>query len=60
MPGWCETCDRRVDGEACEVCGGAVVEPERMRLDWKWRFFGVSTVIYLIWRLYQLIHWLTS
>jgi uncharacterized paraquat-inducible protein A len=56
---WCENCDRPVEGETCEVCGADVTEPEPEPMPWLWRFFIVSTVIYLGWRIYQLIHWLS-
>jgi predicted RNA-binding protein with PUA domain len=56
---WCETCDRPVEGEVCEVCGQDVSEPESTPIPWRWRFFLVATVIYLIWRIYQLISWLS-
>jgi len=56
---WCEICDRPVDGEVCEVCGESVSVSEREPIPWMWRFFIVATVIYLIWRIYQLISWLT-
>jgi predicted RNA-binding protein with PUA domain len=56
---WCETCDRPVEGEVCEVCGGDVAEPERAPIPWRWRLFLVATAIYLIWRIYQLVSWLS-
>ena len=59
MAKWCETCDRPVEGDVCEVCGGDVTEPEKEPMPWMWRFFLVSTAIYLVWRIYQLISWLS-
>lgn len=59
MAKWCETCDRPVEGDVCEVCGGDVHEPEREPMPWLWRFFLVSSAIYLVWRIYQLISWLS-
>jgi predicted RNA-binding protein with PUA domain len=56
---WCETCDRPVEGEVCEVCGKPVVPTVREPIPWRWRFFIVVTVIYVIWRIYQLIMWLS-
>jgi hypothetical protein len=43
----------------CEVCGQPVHEPVREPIPWRWRFFIVVSIIYLIWRTYQLIHWLS-
>lgn len=59
MAKWCETCDRPVEGDVCEVCGETVTEPEKEPMPWMWRFFLVSTAIYLVWRIYQLISWLS-
>jgi uncharacterized paraquat-inducible protein A len=56
---WCDTCDRPVEGEVCEVCGQDVAEPEREAIPWRWRLFLVATAIYLVWRIYQLISWLS-
>ncbi|MGC8509730.1 MAG: hypothetical protein ACP5PB_02535 [Acidimicrobiales bacterium] len=58
MTRWCETCDRPVEGEVCEVCGQPVEETTHEPMPWRWRFFIVVTIIYLAWRLYQLISWL--
>ena len=59
MAKWCNNCDRPVEGETCEVCGQSVQEPVREPVPLKWKFFIVVTIIYLIWRIYQLISWLT-
>ena len=59
MTKWCENCDRPVEGDVCEVCGEAVADPVREPIPWRWRFFIVITIIYLIWRTYQLISWLS-
>jgi hypothetical protein len=56
---WCETCDRPVEGDVCEMCGNSVVAPPRENIPWRWRFFIVITIIYVIWRIYQLISWLS-
>lgn len=58
MTTWCTTCDRPVEGEACEICGEVMREPTIEPMELKWKFFIVVTIIYLIWRLYQLISWL--
>ena|GEM_PF-307367 len=59
MARWCENCDRPVEGEVCEVCGEEVPEVVKEPMPWLWRFFIVSSVIYLGWRIYQLISWLS-
>ena len=59
MARWCEECDRPAEGDTCEICGNDVTPAEREPMPWLWRFFIVSTVIYVIWRIYQLISWLS-
>ena len=59
MAQWCDHCDRPVEGDTCEVCGASVAPPEPEPMPWLWRFFIVTTIIYLIWRIYQLISWLS-
>ena len=59
MAQWCENCDRPVGGDTCEVCGASVAQTEREPMPWMWRFFIVATVIYVIWRIYQLVSWLS-
>jgi len=56
---WCETCDRPVEGDVCDICGQTVPEATREPIPWRWRFFIVVTIIYLIWRIYQLVSWLS-
>jgi uncharacterized paraquat-inducible protein A len=56
---WCEQCDRPVDGDVCEVCGDSITASQREPIPWTWRFFIVATVIYVIWRIYQLVSWLS-
>ena len=58
MAQWCTTCDRPVEGETCEVCGQPVQEAAHEPMELKWKFFIVVTIIYLIWRIYQLVSWL--
>jgi hypothetical protein len=48
-----------VEGDRCEVCGNEVADPVREPVPWRWRFFIVATVIYVIWRIYQLVSWLS-
>ena len=59
MAKWCETCDRPVEGDVCEVCGNSVEEPKPEPMPLRWKFFVVATAIYLVWRLYQLVMWLS-
>ena len=59
MAKWCETCDRPVDGDVCEVCGNSVEEPTPEPMPLRWKFFVVATSIYLVCRLYQLVMWLS-
>jgi uncharacterized paraquat-inducible protein A len=63
MP-WCEECEVVVaddelgeEGE-CPKCSTVLVEQERRPFPWYFKFLGVATVIYLIWRAYQGINWL--
>jgi predicted RNA-binding protein with PUA domain len=55
---WCENCDRPEEGDVCEVCGSEIVEPVVNGVPWRWRFFIVASVIYLGWRIYQIISWI--
>jgi len=48
-----------VEGDTCEICGETVEAPIRQPIPWRWRFFIVVTIIYVIWRIYQLISWLS-
>ncbi len=59
MTKWCENCDRPVDGDVCEICGDEIAYAVREPVPWRWRFFIVATVIYVIWRIYQLVSWLS-
>ncbi len=58
MATWCEHCDRPVEGDVCEVCGRPVETPVREPIPLRWKFFLVASVIYLAYRLYQLVSWL--
>jgi len=55
---WCETCDRPEEGDVCAVCGNEIVEVEHEPVPWRWRFFIVASVVYLGWRIYQIISWI--
>ncbi|CAB4787887.1 unannotated protein [freshwater metagenome] len=56
---WCEACERPEDSDTCTQCGANVGSIERAPIPWRWRLFLVATVIYVIWRIYQLVNWLT-
>jgi uncharacterized paraquat-inducible protein A len=63
MP-WCDHCDRLVDEEElvegrCPRCGAELGPRERTPLPWRFRLLIVATVVYLIWRSYQLVSWLS-
>ena len=63
MP-WCEECDTLVEDEDlteegdCPKCGTPLVEEERRPIPWYFKFMIVASVIYLLWRAYQVISWL--
>ena len=71
MP-WCETCSRflnpntlEADG-TCPTCGRQVAEPAaghaatRQKAPWHFKLLLLATVIYLGWRLVQLIEWVVG
>ena len=63
MP-WCDSCDRLVEDEdlvagACPACGTQIAASARPALPWRFRLMIGATVIYLGWRLYQGIMWLS-
>jgi len=71
MP-WCETCSRFLnpntlepDG-SCPTCGRQVAEPAtphaatRQKAPWHFKLLVLATVIYLGWRLVQLIEWVVG
>lgn len=58
MTYWCDHCETAEEEDHCSVCGADLTPTEREPIPWRWRFFMVATVIYLGWRLYQLISWL--
>jgi uncharacterized paraquat-inducible protein A len=62
MP-WCDTCDRIVENEelhegGCPRCGAILEAPERGPLPWRFRLMIGAAVIYLVWRVVQMIGWL--
>ena len=63
MP-WCDACDRLVEDEdtiegTCPTCGALIVETPSGPLPWRFRFMIAATVVYLAWRAWQLIVWLS-
>ena len=62
---WCEECDRLVEDDElteegeCPDCGTPLVETERPKVPWYFKLMIVATVIYLGWRSYQGISWIT-
>jgi hypothetical protein len=66
MP-WCETCSRFLnpntlepDG-SCPACGRTVADPgaaaEPQKAPWHFKLLLVAVVVYLAWRLVQLVGW---
>jgi uncharacterized paraquat-inducible protein A len=60
---WCDTCDRIVEDDevvegACPRCGGVLDAPERGPLPWRFRFMIAAAVVYLVWRIVQMVGWL--
>jgi hypothetical protein len=70
MP-WCETCSRflnpntlNADG-SCPACGRVVAEPgaaaeEAPKAPWHFKLLLVAVVIYLTWRVVQMISWVVT
>jgi uncharacterized paraquat-inducible protein A len=60
---WCEECDTLVEDEdlgeegECPACGMILADQERGPVPWYFKFMLVATVIYLGWRIFQLVHW---
>jgi hypothetical protein len=59
---WCDECDRLVEEDelteegACPDCGDVITG--RRPIPWGFKFMAGATVIYLGYRLYQLINWI--
>jgi hypothetical protein len=66
---WCAECDRfynpntlAADG-TCPTCGRLVAEPEKLRrfsdepAPWHFKVLVVCVIVYLAWRLIQLVFW---
>jgi hypothetical protein len=72
MP-WCETCSRflnpnslNADG-SCPTCGRVVAEPappgasaETVKAPWHFKLLLAAVVIYLVWRVIQMISWVVT
>ena len=61
---WCDACDRLVEDDttvegACPTCGTTIMESASGPLPWKFRLMIAATAVYLVWRAWQLITWLT-
>ena len=70
MP-WCETCNRFLNPNTlerdgtCPTCGRVVVEPTsasaaRAKAPWHFKLLVAATVLYLGWRVVQMIGWVVS
>jgi uncharacterized paraquat-inducible protein A len=63
MP-WCDTCDRLVDDEEvvdghCPRCDTDISASTRPPLPWRFRLMIGATVVYLGYRTYQVIGWIS-
>lgn len=70
MP-WCDTCDRYYNPDSlapdgtCTTCGNHIADPDeeaakRSNPPWHFWVLVVALVIYLGWRLIQLIVWIVT
>jgi hypothetical protein len=75
MP-WCETCSRFLNPNSlnpdgsCPSCGRVVAEPRRPgspageeaapKAPWHFKLLLVAVVIYLVWRVVQMISWVVT
>jgi uncharacterized paraquat-inducible protein A len=60
MANWCEVCERSDDADICAVCGADLNAADPRGLPWTWKLMIGTTVIYVLWRIYQLITWLAK
>lgn len=63
MP-WCDSCDRIVPDEelvegGCPRCGTQIAETTKGPLPWRFRLMIAATAVYLAWRVWQGITWLS-
>jgi uncharacterized paraquat-inducible protein A len=60
---WCEECDTLVEDEdlseagECPACGTVLAEQERLPIPWYFKLMLLATVVYVGWRIFQLVHW---
>jgi hypothetical protein len=59
MDYWCDHCETAQETENCAISGADLAPASREPIPWMWRFFIVATVVYVIWRIYQLVTWLS-
>jgi hypothetical protein len=59
MSNWCDNCEIAEPGDVCTVCGADLTPAATGPMPWRWRFFIVATVVYLGYRVYQLISWIS-
>jgi hypothetical protein len=58
MPYWCDHCETAEEETTCSLCGADLQPAESTPTPWRWRLFIVASVIYLGYRIYQVISWL--
>jgi hypothetical protein len=72
MP-WCETCSRFLNPNSlnpdgsCPSCGRVVAEPAatdaaeaQVKAPWHFKLLLVAVVVYLTWRIVQMISWVVT
>jgi hypothetical protein len=72
MP-WCSTCSRFLNPNSlhkdgtCPACGHQVADPDELieatppeKMPWHFKLLVLATVVYLGWRLVQMIGWLVT
>jgi uncharacterized paraquat-inducible protein A len=62
---WCEECSQLVEDDdldesgGCPSCGTVLTESERRRVPWYFKTMITASVVYLGYRAYQGIEWLS-
>ena len=60
---WCEECDTLVEDEdlgtqgECPACGTVLADQERQPVPYYFKFMLLATIVYLGWRIFQLVSW---